>query len=194
MEWLQSLLDSSSTPVATAFLLGLLTAISPLPIGNEHRRDQLYQQGCGQQKPHSSQWTFLHIGSHYVVCRVRNCANSYHPPRSKCLWPSGCACPVEHLSAWAIVDGHRPIYVIGRTHTHPPIWLPRNSQRLSQRMVGCISLGRTFRHGILSYECRILFRHANTYVCLLSGRMAASGGFRLGYCLASSSRGMGISV
>ncbi len=29
MEWLQSLLDSSSTPVATAFLLGLLTALSP---------------------------------------------------------------------------------------------------------------------------------------------------------------------
>ena len=32
MEWLQSLLDSSSTPVATAFLLGLLTAISPCPL------------------------------------------------------------------------------------------------------------------------------------------------------------------
>jgi len=29
MEWLQTLLDSSTTPVLTAFLLGLLTAISP---------------------------------------------------------------------------------------------------------------------------------------------------------------------
>lgn len=32
MEWLQSLLDSSSTPVLTAFLLGLLTSISPCPL------------------------------------------------------------------------------------------------------------------------------------------------------------------
>lgn len=32
MEWLQSLLDSSTTPALTAFLLGLLTAISPCPL------------------------------------------------------------------------------------------------------------------------------------------------------------------
>lgn len=32
MEWLQNLLDSSSTPVATAFVLGLLTAMSPCPL------------------------------------------------------------------------------------------------------------------------------------------------------------------
>ncbi len=32
MEWLQSMLDSSSTPAVTAFLLGLLTALSPCPL------------------------------------------------------------------------------------------------------------------------------------------------------------------
>lgn len=32
MEWLQTLLDSSTTPVLTAFLLGLLTALSPCPL------------------------------------------------------------------------------------------------------------------------------------------------------------------
>lgn len=32
MEWLQSLLDSSTTPFLTAFLLGLLTALSPCPM------------------------------------------------------------------------------------------------------------------------------------------------------------------
>ncbi len=51
MEFLQQLLDSSTTPILTAFLLGLLTAISPCPlatnitaigfiskdIGNRHR-------------------------------------------------------------------------------------------------------------------------------------------------------------
>ena len=32
MDWFQNLLDNSSTPVLTAFLLGLLTAISPCPL------------------------------------------------------------------------------------------------------------------------------------------------------------------
>lgn len=32
MEWLQNLLDNSSIPVVTAFLLGLLTAVSPCPL------------------------------------------------------------------------------------------------------------------------------------------------------------------
>ena len=32
MEWLQSLINSETTPVLTAFLLGLLTAISPCPL------------------------------------------------------------------------------------------------------------------------------------------------------------------
>lgn len=32
MDWLQTLLDNSSTPILTAFLLGLLTALSPCPL------------------------------------------------------------------------------------------------------------------------------------------------------------------
>lgn len=32
MDWLQTLLDNSSTPTQTAFLLGLLTALSPCPL------------------------------------------------------------------------------------------------------------------------------------------------------------------
>lgn len=32
MEWLQTLTDSSTTPIVTSFLLGLLTAISPCPL------------------------------------------------------------------------------------------------------------------------------------------------------------------
>lgn len=34
MEWLQALLDNSSAPIITAFLLGLITAISPCPLAN----------------------------------------------------------------------------------------------------------------------------------------------------------------
>ena len=34
MDFLQNLLDNSNIPVITAFLLGLLTAISPFPLAN----------------------------------------------------------------------------------------------------------------------------------------------------------------
>ena len=32
MDWLYSLLDSSSVPVVTALILGILTAVSPCPL------------------------------------------------------------------------------------------------------------------------------------------------------------------
>lgn len=32
MDWLQSIVESSTTPTLTAFVLGLLTAISPCPL------------------------------------------------------------------------------------------------------------------------------------------------------------------
>jgi cytochrome c biogenesis protein CcdA len=32
MEWLQQLMDNSTTPVVTAFVLGLVTALSPCPL------------------------------------------------------------------------------------------------------------------------------------------------------------------
>ena len=43
MEWLQTLLDSSTAPALTAFLLGLLTAVSALPIGYEYRCYRIYR-------------------------------------------------------------------------------------------------------------------------------------------------------
>ena len=32
MEWIQSILDNGTTPILTAILLGILTAISPCPL------------------------------------------------------------------------------------------------------------------------------------------------------------------
>lgn len=48
MECLQHLLDGSTVPILTAFLLGLLTAVSPWPAGDEHRRGGLYLEGFGK--------------------------------------------------------------------------------------------------------------------------------------------------
>lgn len=43
MEYLQTLLDNSEIPIITAFLLGLLTAVSSLPTGYQHYRYRIYQ-------------------------------------------------------------------------------------------------------------------------------------------------------
>ena len=59
MEWLQSLLDNSTMPALTAFLLGLLTALSPCPLATFKFRlnsdDSLSptKSACGHQcHPH----------------------------------------------------------------------------------------------------------------------------------------------
>lgn len=57
MDWLQTLLDNSSTPVLTAFLLGLLTALSPCPLATNiaaigfigkdiENRKRVFRNGC----------------------------------------------------------------------------------------------------------------------------------------------------
>lgn len=43
MEWLQTLLDNSTTPALTALLLGLLTAVSPCPLATNIGSYRIYR-------------------------------------------------------------------------------------------------------------------------------------------------------
>lgn len=43
MEYLQTWLEHSEIPMVTAFLLGLLTAVSPCPLATKHYRYWIYQ-------------------------------------------------------------------------------------------------------------------------------------------------------
>lgn len=42
MDFLQSLLDNSSIPAITAFILGILTAVSPVSVSNQHNGNRIY--------------------------------------------------------------------------------------------------------------------------------------------------------
>ena len=44
MDWLQTLLDNSTTPLLTAFLLGLLTALSPCPLATNIAAIRFYRK------------------------------------------------------------------------------------------------------------------------------------------------------
>ena len=51
MDWLQTLLDNSSTPVLTAFLLGLLTALSPCPLATNIAAIGLHREMMACKQP-----------------------------------------------------------------------------------------------------------------------------------------------
>ena len=70
MEWLQSLLDNSTTPALIAFLLGLLTAVSPCPLAtNIAAIGKRWKTG----KPFSGKVCYIRLGAlslirHWDAC------------------------------------------------------------------------------------------------------------------------------
>ncbi|MEG1760171.1 MAG: aromatic aminobenezylarsenical efflux permease ArsG family transporter [Alistipes sp.] len=64
MEWLQFLLESSGTPIITAFLLGILTAISPCPLATNITAIGYISKECGTAR------TILLRGLLYTLGRV----------------------------------------------------------------------------------------------------------------------------
>ena len=60
MDYLQSLLEYSETPLITAFLLGLLTAVSPLPAGYQYHRHRLHKQRDKPSSPDIPEWYLIH--------------------------------------------------------------------------------------------------------------------------------------
>lgn len=61
MDFLQSLLDSSSVPAITAFILGILTAVSPCPPGYKHNGNRIYKQGYRKPSPDFYKRVALHF-------------------------------------------------------------------------------------------------------------------------------------
>ena len=57
MDFLQSLLDSSSVPAITAFILGILTAVSPCPLAT----NIIYKQGYRKPSPDFYKRVALHF-------------------------------------------------------------------------------------------------------------------------------------
>ena len=83
MEWLHDLLDNGTTPVLTAFLLGLLTAVSPCPLAanitaigfigkNIGSRRQLFAKGVLYTLGRIAAYTVLGI---VLICILRQGAS-----------------------------------------------------------------------------------------------------------------------
>lgn len=61
MDFLQSLLDSSSVPAITAFILGILTAVSPCPLATNITAIGFYKQGYRKPSPDFYKRVALHF-------------------------------------------------------------------------------------------------------------------------------------
>ena len=61
MDFLQSLLDNSSVPVITAFILGILTAISPCPLATNITAIGFIGKDIEKPSPYIHKWVTLYI-------------------------------------------------------------------------------------------------------------------------------------
>ena len=69
MEFIQSLLESSSIPVVTAFLLGILTAISPCPLATNITAIGYISKDI--ESKHRIFWYSLYGRTHHYLYRPR---------------------------------------------------------------------------------------------------------------------------
>ena len=63
MEWLQTLLDNSTTPALTALLLGLLTAVSPCPLATNIAAIGFIGKDIENRRRIFLQWLTIHAWS-----------------------------------------------------------------------------------------------------------------------------------
>lgn len=182
MEWLQTLLDSSTTPVLTAFLLGLLTAVSPCPLATNiaaigfigkdienrrriflnrlavHARSCARLHGVGYRIDTDTQRGFQLIRYSKVHREIRRA-----------------------YSRTSIVD-YRFIHA-GRQQTQTALFRFQRQRRGpgTQRKLGCAPARSVVRNGILPHKRSFLLRNADPDVGHGDRRVSSPRAFRRGY-------------
>ena len=129
MDWLHSLLDSSTTPALTAFLLGLLTAISPCPLATNIAAigfigKDIESRGTIFRKQSSA----AYWGAHWPIpcwARTDNCVERRGQP----VWHSEGCCPVRRNASWPRVAGGRSVHAVGATGSRYPLGASKRMER-----------------------------------------------------------------
>lgn len=115
MEWLQDMLDSSTTPVFTAFLLGLLTALSPCPLATNiaavgyiskevHSRRGIFLRGVLYTLGRTFGYTLLGV---LLIALIRKGINVFDVQRLVGLWGDYLLGPSLVLMGLFMLFGHR---------------------------------------------------------------------------------------
>ena len=175
MEWIYSILDSETAPVLTAFLLGLITAISPCPlatniaaigfIGNDiEDRKKVFIKGILYTIGRIFAYTLLGI---VLISILREGASVFGIQKQISKWGELLVGPLLIIMGLFILFGDRL--------NLPKFGFSGNGEGLvKKRWMGCIPYRHIIRLGILSIERYLLFRYVDPHVGDHNCRMVAS--------------------
>ena len=115
MDWLQTLLDNSSAPALTAFLLGLITAISPCPLAtniaaigfiskNIEERNRIFYKGLLYTAGRILAYTVLGI---ILICILREGASAFGIQKAVAKWGELLVGPLLLVIGLFMLFGHR---------------------------------------------------------------------------------------
>ena len=178
MECLQTLLHNSTTPVLTAFLLGLLTAISPCPLATNiaaigyigkdiKKRRRVFLNGLLYTAGRIMAYTVLGI---VLILIIRRGASMFGIQKFISTWSEILLGPALIVIGLLMIFSHR---------LHSTVrfqWKQSRRIETSWRL-GRIPLGRVVRHGLLSIKRHILFRHTHPHVSNSHVGLPATRGF-----------------
>ena len=174
MEWIQRLLESGTTPIVTAFLLGLLTAISPCPLATNIAAvgfigkdiDDKHRVFCnGLLYTAGRILTYAGIGLAFIPL-LREGANTY--ALQKIIGKYGDAIVAPAL----ILIG---LFMLFEIRIFGPLREDRPSRKL-----GCIAVRYSLFAGILPLERGFLLRNVDPDGGSRTGRLVSA--CRICYC------------
>ena len=178
MEWIQRLLESGTTPIVTAFLLGLLTAISPCPLATNIAAvgfigkdiDDKHRVFCNG---------LLYTNSH--VCGDRAGIHSLAARRGEHLRPAKNHRQIRRCDRRSGTYSDRAVHAF-RPQVEPAeirIFGPLREDRPSRKL-GCIAVRYSLFAGILPLERGFLLRNVDPDGGSRTGRLVSA--CRICYC------------
>ena len=180
MEWIQRLLESGTTPIVTAFLLGLLTAISPCPLATNIAAvgfigkdiDDKHRVFCnGLLYTAGRILTYAGIGLAFIPL-LREGANTYALQKIIGKYGDAIVAPALILIGLFMLFGHR---LNLRNSDFRPLREDRPSRKL-----GCIAVRYSLFAGILPLERGFLLRNVDPDGGSRTGRLVSA--CRICYC------------
>lgn len=159
-QFLQNLLESSNIPFITAFILGLLTAISPCPLATNITAIGYISKDIEDKKNFQKRVT-VHIGQNSFIHGIRHHSDFHPQTRFKPLRNSKVHCEIRRCHYRPTINYYRAVHVVRTQAEFAQIRVQwENSEKSEKRWLGCTLAGCTFRLGILSDKRNILLRNA----------------------------------
>ena len=194
MDWLQTLLDNSTTPLLTAFLLGLLTALSPCPLATniaaigfigkdiENRR-QIFRNGLLYTLGRIVAYTLLGT---ILITVLKEGSSMFGIQKTIGTYGEWLLGPLLLLIGLFMLFGSRL--------NLPQFGFSGNAEAWPKRRVGCFVDRHSVCSCLLSYQWGVLLWNADSDVGYCNCRLCSACGFCCSNCYSGTACSMGTGV